>query len=240
MGKLDGKIALITGGSEGIGLAVAQAFLQEGSAHVFNTGRRQKALDAAVKKLDSERVAAFQNDTSNLDDLNTLYDVIRKQQGHLDILFVNAGMYEVAELGSINEKHYDILINTNVKAVLFTVQKLLPIFVDGGSTEGFLNDSIYCAAKAALRSFARCWTVDLKERKIRINTLSFEPIETPLLKSIVSTEEEMILIQNALKDLTVLDHIAIPDEIAKAAVFLASNDSSYITGIELFVDGGLS
>ena len=183
MGKLDGKIALVTGGSTGIGFATAQRFIAEGAAHVFITGRRQEALDKAVKKLDSKNVTAVQGDTSNLADLDKLYSLIKKQNGHLDILFANAGGGEFASLGSITEKHFDDTFNVNVKGVLFTVQKALPIFKDGGSI--ILNASIvsikanpgfsvYSATKAAVRSFSRCWTVDLKERKIRVNTLSMK------------------------------------------------------------------
>jgi NAD(P)-dependent dehydrogenase (short-subunit alcohol dehydrogenase family) len=248
MGKLDGKIALITGGSDGIGFATAQQFLIEGAAHVFITGRRQDALNQAVKQLDNKKVTAVQGDVSNLADLDKLYDVIKKKQGHLDILFANAGIYDVAPLGSISEKQYDNLFNVNVKGVLFTVQKALPIFADGGSIilngsvvslKGFPNHSAYSATKAALRSFARTWTVDLKERKIRVNTLSPGPIDTPGLAKSAKTEEEKKQIYASLAAGTVMGRVGTSDEIAKAAVFLASNDSSYVTGIEFFVDGGL-
>jgi NAD(P)-dependent dehydrogenase (short-subunit alcohol dehydrogenase family) len=247
MGKLDGKIALITGGSDGIGFATAQQFLIEGAAHVFITGRRQDALNEAVKKLGSKKVTAVQGDASNIADLDKLYDVIKKEQGHLDILFANAGIYDVAPLGSITEKHYDNLFNVNVKGVLFTVQKALPIFADGGSIilnasvvslKGFANNSVYSATKAAVRSFARCWTVDLKERKIRVNALSPGPVDTSVFNNVVKTEEEKKQIHASLAAVTAMGRIGTPDEIAKAAVFLASDDSSYVTGIELFVDGG--
>jgi NAD(P)-dependent dehydrogenase (short-subunit alcohol dehydrogenase family) len=199
MGKLDGKIALITGGSEGIGFATAQRFLAEGAAHVFITGRRQDALNEAVKKLDSKKITAVQGDASNLADLDKLYDVIKKEQGRLDILFANAGIYGLAPLDSISEQHYDNLFNVNVKGVLFTVQKALPIFTDGGSiilnasivsVKGWPNRSVYSATKAALRPFARCWTVDLKERKIRVNALSPGPTETSAINNVACTEEE--------------------------------------------------
>jgi NAD(P)-dependent dehydrogenase (short-subunit alcohol dehydrogenase family) len=247
MGKLDGKIALITGGSDGIGFATAQQFLIEGAAHIFITGRRKDALNEAVKKLGSKKVTAVQGDASNIADLDKLYNVIKKEQGHLDILFANAGIYDVAPLGSITEKHYDNLFNVNVKGVLFTVQKALPIFADGGSIilnasvlslKGFPNNSVYSATKAALRSFARCWTVDLKERKIRVNALSPGPIDTSVLNNVIKTEEEKKQVHASLAASTVMGRIGTPDEIAKAAVFLASDDSSYVTGIELFVDGG--
>ena len=247
MGKLDGKIALITGGSEGIGFATAQQFLIEGAAHVFITGRRQDALNQAVKKLNSKKVTAVQGDTSNEADLDKLYEVIKNEKGHLDILFANAGIYEVAPLGSISEEHYDHVFNVNVKGVLFTVQKALPILVDGASIilngsvvsiKGFPNISVYSATKAALRSFARCWTTDLKERKIRVNTLSPGPIDTSVLNNIIKTEEEKKKIYESLAAATVMGRVGASDEIAKVAVFLASNDSSYITGIDLCADGG--
>jgi len=248
MGKLDGKIALITGGSDGIGFATAQQFLTEGVAHIFITGRRQDALNEAVKKLGSKKVTAVQGDVSNMADLDKLYDVIKKEQGRLDILFANAGIYDVAPLGSITEKQFDNLFNINVKGVLFTVQKALPIFTDGGSIilngstlsiKAFPNNSVYSATKAALRSFARTWTVDLKERKIRVNTLSPGPIDTPGLRNFAKTEEERKKFYATLVAGTVMGRIGTSNEIAKAAVFLASNDSSYVTGIELFADGGL-
>ncbi|CAF0743407.1 unnamed protein product [Didymodactylos carnosus] len=247
MGKLDGKIALITGGSDGIGFATAQEFLTEGAAHVFITGRRQDALNEAVKKLGSKKVTGIQGDTSNMADLDKLCDVIKKEKGHLDILFANAGIFEVAPLDSVTEKHYDNLFNINVKGVLFTVQKALPIFVDGGSiilnasvlsVKASPSQSVYSATKAALRSFARCWTVDLKERKIRVNALSPGPIETSVLRNIFTTEEEKKQAYDSMASKTVMGRVGRVDEIAKAAVFLASDDSSYVTGIELFVDGG--
>ncbi|CAF1443863.1 unnamed protein product [Didymodactylos carnosus] len=247
MGKLDGKIALITGGSEGIGLATAQRFLAEGAAHVFITGRRQEALDKAVKTLGGKNVTAVQGDTSNLADLDKLYSLIQKEKGHLDILFANAGSGRVAPLGSITEKHFDDTFNVNAKGVLFTVQKALPIFTNGGSiilngsiasVKGVPGLSVYCATKAALRSFARCWTVDLKERKIRVNTVSPGPIDTPAMRSATSNEEEQKAFMATMAAGTVMNRIGESDEVAKAVVFLASDDSSYVTGIELFVDGG--
>ena len=248
MAKLDGKIALITGGSEGIGFATAQQFLIEGAAHVFITGRRQDVLDEAVKILDSKKITAVQADASNLADLDKLYDVIKKEKGRLDILFANVGKYEASPLGSITEKHYEHLFNTNVKSMLFTVQKALPIFADGGSIilnasvssiKGFPGGSIYNATKAAVRSFARCWTVDLKERKIRVNALSPGPTDTASFRNADVSEEEKKNVRDILSGLTVMGRFGTPEEIAKAVVFLASDDSSYVTGIELFVDGGL-
>ena len=247
MGKLDGKIALITGGSTGIGYATAQEFLAEGAAHVYITGRRKDALDEAVKNLGSKNVTAVQGDTSNLADLDKLYSVIKKQSARLDILFANAGGGEIEPLGSITEEAFDKTFNSNVKGVLFTVQKALPIFADGGSIilnasitsiKGFPAMSVYSATKAALRSFARCWTVDLKERKIRVNVISPGPIDTPGLQGLGKTEEEKQAFIAGMKASTPMNRIGLSEEIAKPAVFLASDDSSYITGIELFVDGG--
>ncbi|CAF0999182.1 unnamed protein product [Didymodactylos carnosus] len=247
MGKVDGKIALITGGSEGIGLATAKRFLAEGAAHVFITGRRKEVLDEAVKKLGDKNVTAVQGDASNMADLDRLYSLIQKEKGRLDILFVNAGGGTFAPLGSITEEHFDDTFNLNVKGVLFTVQKVLPIFTDGGSiilngsivsVKGLFATSIYSAAKAALRSFARCWTVDLKERKIRVNVLNPGPIDTPLFRSLGSTEKEKRAFVAGMAAGTAMNRVGEPDEIATAVVFLASDDSSYVTGIELFVDGG--
>lgn len=247
MGKLDGKIALITGGSEGIGLATAERFIAEGAEHVFITGRRQEVLDIAIKHIGAKNVTAVQGDVSNLSDLDKLYSVIKEQTGRLDILFANAGMFERAPLGSITEEHFDRVFNINVKGILFAVQKALPIFTDGGSIvlngaigsiKGFPNMSVASATKAAIRSFARCWSVDLKARKIRVNTLSPGPIDTPAVRRRANTEEERQVLTNMAKSLTVLNRMGTADEVAKAVVFLASDDSSYVTGIELFVDGG--
>jgi len=248
MVKLDGKIAFI-GGSDGIGFATAQQFILEGADHVFITSRRQDALNEAVKKLDSKNVTAVQGDVSNMADLDKLYDIIKKEKGRLDILFANAGIFEFASLDSIREKDYHNLFDINVKGMLFTVQKALPIFVDGrsiilnasvGSVKALEKRSIYSATKAAIRSFARCCTVDLKERKIRVNALSPGSTNTSIFKNIGKSEEQMKELYAFLGARTARGYIATSDEIAKAAVFLSSNDSSYITGIELFVDGGVA
>ncbi|UJR13102.1 hypothetical protein I4U23_000126 [Adineta vaga] len=249
MGKLDGKIALITGGSEGIGFATAQRFIIEGVEHVFITGRRQEKLDEAVKKIGSNKITAIQGDASNMDHLDKLFEIIRKEKGRLDIIFANAASCSFALFGTISEKHFDNEFNTNVKGVFFTVQKALPLLVDGASV--ILNGSnssnkgdpeltVYCATKAALRSFARCMTVDLKERKIRVNTLSPGAIDTPLLRTMGGNEQEIEKNLLMWQAATPMNRLGTPDEVAKAVVFLASDDSSYITGIELFVDGGLS
>jgi len=248
MGKLDGKIALITGGSSGIGLATAQQFLDEGAAHVYITGRRQDALDNAIKQLDKKNVTAIQGDVSKLEDLDKIYDQIKKEKNNLDILFANAGVVDISKLGSITEEHFDYIFNINCKGVLFTVQKALPIFKDGGSIilngsiasiKGRADRCVYAASKAAIRSFARCWTVDLKERKIRVNVISPGVIETPILNNVLGdTEEAQKATRTRFITAAPMNRIGTPDEIAKAVVFLASDDSSYITGIELFVDGG--
>jgi NAD(P)-dependent dehydrogenase (short-subunit alcohol dehydrogenase family) len=248
MGKLDGKIALITGGSTGIGLATAGQFLAEGAAHVYITGRRQDALDDAVKHLGKKNVTAIQGDVAKLKDLDKIYDQIKKEKKHFDILFANAGILERSKLDSITEKHFDYIFNTNCKGVLFTVQKALPIFKDGGSIilngsvvsqQGRANMSVYCATKAAIRSFARCWTVDLKERRIRVNVVSPGATETPGLMDVLGDTKEIRDGATAsLAAAAPMNRLGTPDEIAKAVLFLASDDSSYITGIELFVDGG--
>ncbi|CAF1259658.1 unnamed protein product [Rotaria sp. Silwood1] len=249
MGKLDGKIALIIGASEGIGFTTTQRFIAEGAEHVFITGRRQQVLDEAVKKLDNKNVTAIQADASNMADLDKLYSIIQKEKGRLDVLFANAGIYSTAPLGSITEQHFDDMFNINVKGILFAIQKALPIFADAGSIilngsvnaiKGFPSTSVYSATKAALRSFARCWTVDLKERKIRVNIVQPGPIDTPLLKRIGNSEEENEMVKARFSSTIPMNRIGASDEIAKSVVFLASDDSSYITGIELFVDGGLA
>jgi NAD(P)-dependent dehydrogenase (short-subunit alcohol dehydrogenase family) len=248
MGKLDGKIALITGGSDGIGLATAQEFVAEG-AYVFITGRRKEALDAAVKQIGNKHVTAIQADASKLDDTDNVIKVIQKEKGKLHILFSNAGKFGLAPIQSVSENFYDDIFDINVKGVLFTVQKALPIFVDGGSIiingsagsiKGSPGGSVYNATKAAVRSFARCWTVDLKERKIRVNTLSPGPTDTPMAHSVGGSKEVADQFIKTLTSLSPSGRIGDPSEIAKAVLFLASDDSSYITGIELFVDGGLA
>jgi NAD(P)-dependent dehydrogenase (short-subunit alcohol dehydrogenase family) len=237
--RLDGKTAVITGGNSGIGLATAQRFVQEG-AFVFITGRRQDELDKAVKQI-GKNVMGVQGDVSNLADLDRLYETVKQQKGRIDVLFANAGIGEVAPLGSITESHFDKIFSVNVKGLLFTVQKALPLFQDGGSiiltasvggSKGFEGFSVYDATKAAIRSFARTWTVDLKQRKIRVNAVSPGPIDTPML----GHQSEQV--KTSLVSIVPLGRMGRPEEIAKAASFLASDDSSFVTGIELFVDGG--
>jgi NAD(P)-dependent dehydrogenase (short-subunit alcohol dehydrogenase family) len=241
MEKLKGKVAVITGGSSGIGLATVKRFVEEG-AYVFITGRRQAELDAAVREIGAN-VAGVQGDVANLADLDRLYATVGRQKGRMDVLFANAGVVEFVPLSSITEEHFDRVFNINVRGVLFTVQKALPLFNDGGSIiltssgvsiKGFAAASVYSATKAAVRSFARCWTTDLKERRIRVNVISPGPIETPMFAQV--PQEEIARITSTVP----MGRMGKPDEIASAAVFLASDDSSYVTGIELFVDGGVA
>jgi len=243
--KLAGKIAVITGGSSGLGLATAQRFVNEG-AFVFITGRRQSELDAAVKQI-GENVFAVQGDVANLADLDRLYAIVKEQQGRIDILFANAGLGEFAPLGSITEAHYDKTFGVNVKGTLFTVQKALPLMPDGAvivinssmvSIKGFPAFGVYAATKAALRSFARTWAVDLKDRQIRVNVVSPGTVITPGYKEAGLSDKQIEEFTAQAAAVTPLGRAGTPDEIAKAVVFLASDDSSYITGTELFVDGG--
>ena len=246
MGKLDGKIALITGGSEGIGLATAQLFVAEG-AYVYITGRRQDILDEAVKKIGGS-VTAVQSDSSNISDIKKLIAKIRDEKARLDILCANAAFFNLVHLSAVDEQHFDTTFNTNVKGVLFLVQESLPIFSDHGSiiltgsscsTKGLPSYSLYSASKAAIRSFARCWSVDLKERKIRVNVISPGDIDTAMLQKDLSLQGDIEQNESARCAQFVINRIGKPEEIAKAVLFLASNDdSSYITGIDLYVDGG--
>lgn len=247
MGKLEGKTALITGGNSGIGLATAKQFVSEG-AYVFITGRRDPELAAAVKEI-GKNVTGVQGDVSNLGDLDRLFAQIKREKGKLDIVFANAGAAKYAPFGTITEEHYDSIFNINVKGLLFTVQKSLPLLPDGASiilnasivaSKGLPANSVYSATKAAVRSFARTWTTDLRDRRIRVNAVSPGPIDTPGLNDLVGStgagEQRLKMLSNSVP----LDRLGTPDEIAKAVVFLASDDSSYVTGIELFVDGGMA
>jgi NAD(P)-dependent dehydrogenase (short-subunit alcohol dehydrogenase family) len=247
MGKLDGKIALITGGNSGIGFATAKRFVQEG-AYVFITGRRQSQLDEAVKRVGSN-VTGVQGDVAKLSDLDRLFEQIKKDKGRLDIVFANAGIATNAPLGSIDEEHFDSIFGTNVKGMLFTVQKALPLLPDGASiilnasivgSKGLPANSVYSATKAAVRSFARTWTTDLKTRRIRVNAISPGPIDTEGLRELVGSTQAGQDRLKSFSSIVPLGRLGSPDEIAKAAVFLASEDSSFITGIELFVDGGFA
>ena len=252
MKKLEGKVAVITGGNSGIGLATAQRFASEEGAYVFITGRRQSELDAAVKQIgknNNNNVTGVQGDVSNLADLDRLYDTVKQQKGRIDVLFANAGIIELAPLGSITESHFDKIFNINVKGLLFTVQKALPLFQDGGSiiltasiggSKGYEGSNVYSATKAAIRSFARSWTVDLKHRKIRVNVISPGVIDTPMTSGMVQSEELGEQLKTNLVSAVPMGRMGNPDEVAKAVSFLASDDSSYVTGIELFVDGGMA
>ncbi len=247
LGKLDAKVALITGGNSGIGLATAKRFVNEG-AYVFITGRRKEELKAAVKGI-GRNVTAVQGDVSNLADLDRLFAQIKKEKGKIDIVFANAGVAKYAPLGEITEEFYDSIFDINVKGVLFTVQKALPLLRDGASiilnasivaSKGFSSNSVYSATKAAVRSFARTWTTDLKDRRIRVNAVSPGPIDTPGLNELLASSETGNQRKKMISNTVPLGRLGTPDEIAKAVVFLASNDSSYITGTELFVDGGFA
>jgi NAD(P)-dependent dehydrogenase (short-subunit alcohol dehydrogenase family) len=245
--KLEGKIAVITGGNSGIGLATAKRFVSEG-ANVFIFGRRQNEIDAGVSEI-GKNVIGIQGDVSNLADLDRLFDVVKDQKGHLDILFANAGIAQFVPLGEISEEHFDKIFRINVKGLLFTVQKALPILEDGGSiilnasigtSKGVGGSSVYCATKAAVRSFARTWTVDLRDRNIRVNAISPGPIDTPIFSSITQNKEQSELFKKNIVNTVPMKRMGSPDEVAKVVSFLASDESSYVTGIELFVDGGLA
>ena len=247
MSRLEGKVAVVTGGSSGIGLAAAQTFASEG-AKVFITGRRQDELNAAVKQIGKNAVSV-QGDVSNLADLDRLYDEVKKQHARIDVLFANAGVGQFSPLGSVTEEEFDKTFSINVKGLLFSVQKALPFFQDGGSiilnasvagSKGIESLSVYSATKAAVRSFARTWTTDLKARGIRVNVISPGSIDTPILNNVVTTKEELDQLKTNLASGVPLGRMGKPDEVAKAALFLASDDSSFVTGIELFVDGGMA
>ncbi len=240
MGKLEGKVAVVTGATSGLALASAKLFVEEG-AYAFITGRRQEGLDKAVKEI-GRNVTAVQADSGNLADLDRLYERVKAEKGRIDVLYASAGYGEFnVPLGSITEANYDQTFNTNVKGTLFTVQKALPLMRDGGSIimtgsiasmKGFGGFSVYNASKAAVRSFARTWTGDLKARNIRVNVLSPGTIDTG---AFVGVPKE---IKDQFVSLIPMGRIGLPREIATAALFLASDDSSFVTGIELFVDGG--
>jgi NAD(P)-dependent dehydrogenase (short-subunit alcohol dehydrogenase family) len=239
MGKLGGKVAVITGGSSGMALASAKLFVEEG-AYVFITGRKQEQIDEAVKVI-GRNVTGVQGDAANLDDLDRLFDIVKREKGKIDVLFASAGIGEPVPLGEITEQHFDKTFDLNVRGTLFTVQKALPLFNDNGSI--FLNGSIasikgfpafgvYSASKAAVRSFARTWLLELKERRIRVNILSPGTIDTPILDPLGADAKEFF------KSQIPRGEMGRPEEIATVALFLASSDSSFVNGIELFVDGG--
>lgn len=248
MGKLDGKVALVTGGNSGIGLATAKQFVEEG-AYVFITGRRQDELDAAVKEI-GRNVTGIQGDVSKNADLDRLYRQIGEEKGQLDVVFANAGVAEFVPFEEVTGEHFDKLFSINVRGLFFTIQKALSLLKNGASiilnasavsVKGFEAASVYSATKAAVRSFARTWTTDLKGRNIRVNVLSPGPIETPIMDGIADGDEEKLdAFKAGLISIVPQGRIGRADEIAKPVVFLASDDSSFISGIELFVDGGVA
>src|SRR5438445_1725952 len=247
MNKLEGKTALITGGPSGIGLATAKAFVNEG-AYIFITGRRKAELAAAVQEI-GRNVTGIQGDVSNLGDLDRLVAQIKREKGKRDSVFANAGVAKFAAFGTITEELYDWTFDINVKGLLFTVQKALPLLPDGASiilnasvvaSKGLSMNSVYSATKAAIRSFARTWTMDLKNRRIRVNAVSPGSTDTPGLSDLLASSEAGEQRKKMISTSIPLGRFGTPDEIAKAVVFLASDDSSYVSGTELFVDGGFA
>ena len=245
--KLADKVAVVTGGNSGMGLETARLFAAEG-AHVFITGRRQAELDAAVKSI-GKNVTGVQGDVAKLADLDRLYETVKRQAGRVDVLFANAGVGDFVPVDAVTEAHFDKIFGINVKGLFFTVQKALPLFRDGGSIIlnasiagyiGMEGGTVYSASKAAVRSLARTLTSDLKARKIRVNTLSPGPIDTPIFSTTGMTEEQIRAFKEQMISQVPLGRIGRSEEIATAALFLASDDSSYVTGIELTVDGGMA
>ena len=246
-GKLNGKVALVTGGTTGIGLATAKRFAAEG-AHVYITGRRRAELDAATAQIGGN-ATGIQADSAKAGELDQLFAQVKAEKGRLDVLFVNAGGGSMLPLGSITEEQYEDTFNRNVKGVLFTVQKALPLLVDGASViltssttsiKGTPAFSVYSASKAAVRNFARSWILDLKDRGIRVNAISPGPILTPGLTDLADTPEAKRELVEFLASQIPLGRLGDPDEVGKAAVFLASDDASFVNGVELFVDGGMA
>ena len=247
MPRLDGKVSLVTGGTSGIGLAAANALAKEG-AYVYITGRRERELTTAVQQIGGN-ATGVRGDVSNARDLDRLFEQIKEEKGRLDILFANAGIARYAALGNITEELYDSIFNVNVKGVLFTVQKALPLIPDGGSiilnasvvgSKGLSSNSVYSATKASIRSFARTWTTDLKHRGIRVNAISPGTIDTPGLNNLLASGEAGEQRRKIAASAIPLGRFGRPDEVAKTVVFLASDESSYITGSEIFVDGGFA
>ena len=245
--KLAGKVAVITGGSSGIGLAIAKLFVEEG-AYVFITGRRQTELDKAKAHI-GKNVTTVQGDIANLADLDRLYKIVASEKGKVDIIVANAAAVEFGLLATATPEHFDKMFNTNARGTFFTVAKALPLLQDGGSIvlvssvvhlKGFAQYAAYGATKAAVRSFARSWAAELKDRKIRVNSLSPGAIETPMFRGQFQSKEELSAGQAMFEQMTPLGRIGQPEEMAAAALFLASNDSSYSTGIDLVADGGMS
>ena len=248
MGKLNGKVAVITGGSTGIGLATAKTFIEEG-AKVVITGRTQLTLDAAQTEINHENLRVIQSDTSKLDEVNALVSKVEAEFGKVDILFANAGIAWFAPIGQTDEAFFDTHFNTNVKGLFFTIQKFLPIFNDGGAIvlnasavihKGFENSSVYSATKGAVRSFARTLSAELAPRKIRVNTVSPGPIDTPIYGKMGMTEDQLKGMAENFANMVPLKRFGSSAEVAKAVLFLASDDSSYVAGEEILVDGGIA
>jgi len=247
MGKLEGKIAVVTGGNSGIGLATAEAFVVEG-AHVFVTGRRQAELDAAVAHI-GNNVTAVQGDVSKPEDLDRLYSQVKHEKGKIDVLFANAGIGDTARLGELTDKHIDDLLSINIKGVILTVQKALPLLAPGASvilnasivaSKGFAEWSVYSATKAAVRSFARTWSADLKGRDIRVNAVSPGVIDTPGYRLVGLDETQLAGFFAKTASTAPIGRNGVPSDVAKVVSFLASDDSRFITGSEIFVDGGIA
>ena len=245
--KFAGKIAVVTGASTGMGLATAKRFIQEGMDHVFITGRRKEALDAAVAEI-GRNVTGVQGDVANLSDLDRLYEAVKKQNRKIDVIFANAGVAQLAPFDAVEEKFFDLHFDANVKGLFFSVQKALPLMNDGGAIivnasiatiKGFSGMSVYSATKAAVRSFARTWTNELRERRIRVNAISPGHIDTPIMESL-QQGDALIKMKEGMAQNVPLGRLGDPDEIAKAVSFLASDEASYVSGIELFVDGGVA
>ncbi|MDE1996021.1 MAG: SDR family oxidoreductase [Rhizobiaceae bacterium] len=248
MSRLSGKVAVITGGSSGIGLASAKTFVEEDAARVYITGRRKDELEEAAASL-GPRVIAVQGDVTNLADLDRLFDRVKSEAGHVDVVFANAGYASPAPLGALTDEHIDGLFDTNVKGLIWTVQKALPLMTAGGSiilsssivaSKGFASWSIYSASKAAVRSFARTWSSDLKGQNIRVNAISPGVIETPAYDHMSMTKDEVGGFFAFASTITPLSRTGRDEEIAKVVAFLGSDESSFMTGSEVFVDGGLA
>jgi len=244
MKRFEGKVVVITGGSDGIGLATAKLFAEQGG-HVYITGRRQELLDEAVKQIGHGAIGV-QGDVTNVADVTRLYDRVKRDHGKVDVVFANAGIHEVVPLEEIDEIHFDSMFGINVKGIVFTVQKALPLMTEGGAiilngsvagSKGLPGQSLYNASKAAVRSFARSWTADLKERGIRVNVVAPGGTETRLIRSYLDARPG---VEDALNQAVPLGRLGQTDEVARAVLFLASSDSSFVAGHELFVDGGVA